>query len=139
VCLFHLVLKNKFHFNSVSFSTIYIHVHTCIHLFYLFILFCLKKKKKRVKLGHLQQIKKKIMGPSFSVKLHLDNPYKNESRFLKRGNNSNIKLSILYLCLNCQNMQWDKTVYLRKKSHRIKMELQTFPFAYICISWVIHR
>jgi hypothetical protein len=40
---------------------------------------------------------------------------KNESRFLKRGNNSNIKLSILYLCLNnCQNMQWDKTVYFRK-------------------------
>jgi hypothetical protein len=27
--------------------------------------------KKRVKPGHLQQIKKKIMGLSFSVKLHL--------------------------------------------------------------------
>jgi hypothetical protein len=30
--------------------------------------------------------------------LKRDNPYKNESQFLKRGNNSNIKLSILYLC-----------------------------------------
>jgi hypothetical protein len=30
-----------------------------------------------------------------------------------RGNNSNIKLSILYLCLNnCQNMQWDKMFIL---------------------------
>jgi hypothetical protein len=36
--------------------------------------------------------------------LKRENPYKNESRFLKRGNNS-----ILYLCLNCQNMQLDKT------------------------------
>ena len=32
--------------------------------------------------------------------LKRDNPCRNESRFLKRGNNSNIKLSILYLGLN---------------------------------------
>jgi hypothetical protein len=58
--------------------------------------------------------KKKLSVHKWSRVIYLpflkrDNPYKNESRFLKRGNNS-----ILYLCLNCQNMQLDKTVYLRK-------------------------
>ena len=59
-----------------SYGMCYLHTTNIFHttlfeLFYLFILFCLKKKKKRVKPGHLQQIKKKIMGLSFSVKLHL--------------------------------------------------------------------
>ena len=60
--------------------------------------------------------------------LKRDNPYKKESRFLKRVNNSNIKLSILYLCLNCQNMQWDKTVYLRKMYILLFFGYQTYQF-----------
>ena len=44
---------------------------TLFQLFYLFILFCFKKPEIRVQPGHLQQIEKKIMGLSFSVKLHL--------------------------------------------------------------------
>ena len=56
-------------------------------------------------------------------------PLKNVSQFLKRGNNSNIKLSNLYLCLNnCQNMQWDKTVYFRKMYNLFFFGYQTNKF-----------
>ena len=61
--------------------------------------------------------------------LKRDNPYKNEFQFLKRGNNSNIKLSILYLCLNnCHNMQRDKTVYFRKMHILLFFGYQTNQF-----------
>ena len=53
-----------------SYGMCYLHTTNIFHttlfeLFYLLILFCLKKKKKRVKPGHLQQIKKKIMSVIF--------------------------------------------------------------------------
>jgi hypothetical protein len=88
--------------------------------FIYFSYFVLKKTRNKSKTWPLTTNKKKIMGLSFFIKLHLyltgntlwvkisyidlpflkiDNPYKNEPQILKRGNNSNIKLSILYLCL----------------------------------------
>jgi hypothetical protein len=49
-------------------------IYFCQHSFSYFIYlsyFVLKKTEIRVKPGHLQQIKKKLMSLSFSVKLHL--------------------------------------------------------------------
>jgi hypothetical protein len=48
----------------------YIPSNTLLVILFIYLILFKKKKKKRVKPGHLQQIKKKIMGLSFSVKLH---------------------------------------------------------------------
>ena len=48
----------------------YISYNTLLVILFIYLIL-FKKKKKRVKPGHLQQIKKKIMGLSFSVMLHL--------------------------------------------------------------------
>ena len=49
----------------------YISSNTLLVILFIYLILFKKKEKKRVKPGQLQQIKKKIMGLSFSVKLHL--------------------------------------------------------------------
>ena len=49
----------------------YISSNILLVILFIYLILFKKKRKNRLKPGHLQQIKKKIMGLSFSVKLHL--------------------------------------------------------------------